>query len=438
MTRIRWKMVLVVLGFIILTYAGLRLYHHLYTPKAWTALQQWGRTAKPGELLKGNAELAMLDGRDLPPVHTQKDSIKFLFSDSPEYLYNDSVSKGLACMRLTDDAAYRDKPEASMPFGAGIYHINKVTDPDTLKSRSISVSLVVRLMKSVTDGGKTYRNTRPAVVHLLKGAWGTSDVMPMYAGKACAMCWFTEPNIQPATILLQPGEATDIFMQVLPPNVCINAMFDLNATNAYFLRVYVVCGTVRDYDHLAYAPYGNTIGTNSGTGYYWKRILRPVGGTPPFDASNPRHLNKIYLRFVKMPPDVQYLDDETWDLRPENAGKKLIRSKGGRRRPFKGDYNVEYTIIIPVVSCCGKPANFALVDVQRFGMFGGAAKVADQMVPIPVGSSTCIHTGAEGVLLDRATVSSKTPENYQFHWFLPGGSYGDQAFMLVPLGETEK
>ncbi|MHB9134748.1 MAG: hypothetical protein ACYDBB_27070 [Armatimonadota bacterium] len=46
-----------------------------------------------------------------------------------------------------------------------------------------------------------------------------------------------------------------------------------------------------------------------------------------------------------------------------------------------------------------------------------------------------LHTGLEGILLARACVTSRTPTPYTFHWLLPGGSYGDQDFMLIPLGE---
>lgn len=424
--------------FILLALAatGWFAYRACYVPPTWTALQQWARTAEPGTLLRGNPELAVLDGRDLPPLHTQIGPIRFFFSDSPEYLYRDALGKGLATMRLTGAAADRAVPDTRVPFGVGIYHINKVVDPETKVGKPATVSVVVRAMKSVTDGGTKYVNTHPMTVHLLRGACGVSDVMPMYAGKACAMSWFTTPNVKPATLTLQPGEAKAIYTRTLQPDECMSAMLDLDATNGYYLRAYTVFGTVKDFDKLAYAPYGMTIGTNSGTGSYWKRILRPVDGTPPFDASDTSHANKTALRFVKMPPEVQYLDDETWDMRPENGGKNLVRGKGGRRRPFKGDYNVEYTVAIPVVSRTGRPAAFAVVDVQRFGMFGGAIRTADgKLVQIPNGGpTTSIHRGPEGVLLARGTATSKTPTEFRFHWLLPGGSYGDQAFMLIPLG----
>ncbi len=436
MTR-RRKLVLGIIGVLILAVAGYYVYRNCYTPPAWTALRQWAQAAEPGALLKGNPELAKLDGRDLPVVHTQDAPMRFVFSDSPEYLYRDALGKGLATMRLTDAPADRATPGKRIPFGVGIYHINKVTDPETHAGRPATVSLVVRAMASVTDAGKTYRNTRPTVVRLLRGACGVSDVMPMHAGKACAISWFTTPNVQPATVILRPGEAKIIYARTLQPDECMSAMLDLDATNGFFLRADTVFGVVKDFDNITYAPYGMTIGTNSGTGPYWKRILRPVDGTPPFDAADTRHINKAHLRYVKQPPQVQYLDDETWDMRPENQGKKLVRSKGGRKRPFKGDYNVEYTIVIPVVSKSGKPASFAVVDVQRFGMFGGAIRTADgHLVQIPAGGpTTSIRTGAEGVLLTRGTVTSKTPVEFRFNWLLPGGSYGDQAFMLIPLGD---
>jgi hypothetical protein len=433
MTRKRWSVGIV--GLLLLG-AGWGLYACYHIPKAWTQLQQWARTAETGELYTGNPQLAKLDGRALVPFHTQAGEMKFLFSDSPEYLYRDALGKGLACMRLTEEATYLLKPETPLPFGAGIYYINKVTDPDTHVGQPATVSLVVRALKTVTDGGKTHRNTRSAVVRLTKGASGESDVMPMFAGKACATAWFTRPNVVPVSVTLRPGEAKIIYANTLSPDVCLNAMLDLDATNAYYLKVYVVFETVKDYEHLAFAPYGMTIGTNSGTGNYWKRILRPVDGTPPFDPSDTRHLNKVHLRFVKMPPEVQYLVDETWNLRPENEGKKLVRRKGGQRRPFKGDYNVDYTVVIPI-RASRVPASFALVDVQRLGMFGGAIRTSGgDVVQIPTGPTTSIHTGAEGVLLERVRVTDLSQTEYRFHWLLPGGSYGDQAFMLVPLGDS--
>ncbi len=421
---------------LLLITAASYLHRNFSTPPAWTALQEWVRTAQPGELLTGYPELVQLDGREMTPVHTQDDAIPFLFSDSPEYLYTDALGKGLACMRLTREATYRTQPEQRRTFGVGIYHINKVTDPETRQAKPATVSLVVRALTSVEDGGVTHRNVRPAAVRLLRGAAGESDVMPMFAGKACAKAWFTHPNISPKTITLRPGEAKAVYTSTLPSDTCLSAMLDLDATNAYFLKVYVVFGRVKDYDAIAFAPYGLTIGTNSGTGQFWKRILRPVDGTRSFDPANARHGNKTHMRFVKMPPEVQYLVDETWDMRPENEGKKLVRGKGGQRRPFKGDYNVDYTVAIPI-RASRVPADFALVAVQRFGLFAGAMQNSTgEMVEIPAGADAQLRTGPEGVLLERVRITTTTRTEYRFHWLLPGGSYGDQVFLLIPLGST--
>jgi len=434
MTRTRSRLLGIVL---LLIAAASYLHRNCDTPPAGAALRARVQTARPGELLTGYPELATLDGRALPPVHTQDAAIPFLFSDSPEYLYADAQDTGLAYMRVTRDALFRAQPDRRRSFGVGLYHINKVADPETRQGKPVAISLVVRAVSAVEEGAHTFRNTHPATVRLLKGAAGESDVMPMFAGKACAQAWFTRPNIPPTTITLRPGEAKAIYTRTLPPDVCLSAMLDLEATNAYFLKVYVVFGTVKHYDTIAFAPYGLTIGTNAGTGPYWKRILRPADGTRPFDPADTRHRNKVHLRFVKMPPEVQYLVDETWELRLENEGKKLVRRKGGQRRPFKGDYNVDYTVVIPI-RASRAPADFALVAVQRFGLFAGAMRAATgTMVDIPAGPTAQLRTGPEGVLLERVRITTTAPTAYRFHWLLPGGSYGDQAFLLIPLGAAE-
>lgn len=409
-------------------------YRNLYTPPEWRRLQAWAATARPGELLRGNGQLDELDGRVLAPWRSQQAAIPFLFSDSPEYLYNDAINKGLACMGLPVTPAARTHPEQPVPFGVGVYHINKTTDATTAKPQPQRLQVVVRLLRRTGDG----TNTRPAIVTLRKGAYGQSIGMPVFAGKACVQRWFSAPNVAPCRITLQPGDARPIFAITLPPETGISAMFDLDATNGAFLKVYTVFGTVTDYDRIAFAPCGLTIGTNAGTGSYWKRTLRPPPGTPAFDAADTRFVNKTHLRFTKIPKEREWQDlvDEAWELRPENFNKDFVRRKGGKVRQFKGDYNVEYTVTIPVRSSSGKSCWFAVVGQQRAGIFGGAARTDHYgTVPIPEGGRTLLKRGPEGVLIDRVRVDSKTPVPYTFRWMLPGGSYGDHVFTLVPLGE---
>lgn len=401
-----------------------------YTPASWSQLQQWAAVARPGEVLQGNRELAKTGGCIWSPMHTQTEPIKFLYSDSPEYLGNSAVGKGLAYMRLTYDSQYRRDPGKDMRFGIGLNHINHAAGPQTL-------GILIRLVAKTQDGGQSFLNTHPATVRISKGAYGVVKQIQAFAGKQCAVHWFSAPNVPPMSCRLAPGEARLIFARTLQPDQCMNAMFDVEASNAYFVKVYVIFGNIRDDRQIAFAPYELTIGTNSGTGAYWKRLLRPQG-VPVFDAANERRSNKTHFRFETVPPapGMQYLVDETWNLRPENAAKELIRKKGGLCRPFKGDYNVEYTVTIPVRSSTGKPGWFAVVDTQRYGTFTGAIKTATGgIVEIPNGPTAQVHCNVqgEGALLDRACVASRTPTDYTFHWLLPGGSYGDQEFMLVPL-----
>ncbi|MHB9022649.1 MAG: hypothetical protein ACYC7E_00520 [Armatimonadota bacterium] len=413
-----------------------RLYHAASSPESWRQLQQWAATAKPGELLRGNLEFTKDSGRQWTPQHTQAEPIKFLFSDNPEYLYNTAIGKGLAYMRLTRDPAYRHEPAESMKFGLGMMHINMTKDASG-QPLSQTLRVVARVERAVTDDGETFHAERAAVVRITKGACGLSTDVEAVAGRNCAVAWFDKPNVAPTSRRIAPGDAQVLFSQKLRPDEAISAMFDLEATNAFFVKIYVVFGDIADYQKIAFAPYGMTIGTNSGTGSYWKRIFRPASDVPPFDASNTRHGNITHLRYVKAPPapDLQYLVDETWDQRPEGSGKELIKPKGGPRRPFKGDYNVEYTVVIPVRASSGKKSRFALVDKQRFGFFTGAAWTENSgLVLIPRGSGR-LYRGAEGVLIDRVSVSSRDAVNYTFRWMLPGGSYGDQEFILVPLGE---
>jgi hypothetical protein len=421
---------LLVIGCLVLVGGSMALFRAWHTPPAWRDLQRWAATAEPGTLYH-NPELGPVDGRVMRTRHTQDAPMPFLYSDSPEYLYADAVGKGLASMRLTVDRRYREDPRRRLPFGVGIYHINKTVDAGN-RPRTERLQVVVRLLKDV-DGA---RNTRPATVILRKSARGLSAVMPVLAGKACARTWFAAGAQPPRAFTLRPGEAAVVYSVALAPDTCINAMLDLEADNAGFLKVYTTWGTVRDMNHLAFAPYGMTIGTNSGTGSYWKRRLEVLPGTRPFDAADTRHANKVQLPVVKAPPspEMQYLVDETWNLRPENGGKVLVRSKGGQRRPFKGDYNVEYAVTIPVRNRSNRPATFALVDQQRFGLFGGAMRTpGGRVVAIPAGDTTLIRVGSEGVLLDRVTVPPHTSRRYTFRWMLSGGSYGDQVFTLIPL-----
>lgn len=421
-----------------------RIINHLYVPAAWSQLQRWVATATPGELLTGNAELTSVDGRRCVPLRTQSTSMPFLFSDNPEYLYNESVDKGLAYMRLSRDPHVSRQP---IPFGVGFNHINDTTNPATGKLQAQTISIVIRLLPAVREGSHSYVNTQKAIVHLVKGAYGVSTgKSQILAGRQCAINWFQRPNVPPTSLTLAPGEARVIFTRTMAPNASMNAMFDLDATNAFFVEVYVVFGKIADYRNIAYAPYGMTIGTASGTGRYWKRILRPAPGTPPFDASDSRHTNETRLRFEKLPaePGQQYLIDETWDQRPENSGKELIRKQGGERRPFKGDYNVEYTISLPVRAGSGVPCWFGVLLNQQptpgiggkqiSGMYTGAAQTAQgDMVCIPNDPNTLLRPGATGVLLERACVSNRTPTENTFKWMLPGGSYCDQDFVFIPL-----
>ncbi|MHB9107975.1 MAG: hypothetical protein ACYDCO_13030 [Armatimonadota bacterium] len=443
LSRPRWWLLVIALLLLAgLAFGMMRVAEYYYAPASWTELQHWALTAAPGDMLRDNPELGKDGGKHWTPLHTQDEAIPFLYSDAPEYLHNDTVGKALARMRLTEDAACLSHPERKMQFGVGLHHINKTVSPGNEKPRPETVSIVVRLLPSVSEGKQIHVSKSPATVRLVKGAYGTATGMPVFAGKQCAVNWFTRPNAKPATVTLRPGEAHAIFSYILPPDTGMNGMFDLETDNAYFLEVYVVFGQVRDFEKVAFAPYDNTIGTNCGVGPYWKRTLRPARGTPAFDAADAHRGNKVHFRFYRFggkPPmtDMQYLVDQSWDLRPEGPGKQLIRSKGGQRRPFKGDYNVEYTVVIPVRSGTGKPARFAIVDTQRYGMFGGAAKTNHGVVQIPRPPADLVHasTTGEGVLLDVATVSSRTPVEYTFKWFLTGGSYGDQEFMLIPLGE---
>lgn len=425
-----------------LAFGLVQVAEYYYAPASWTQLQQWTLTATPGDMLHGNLELGKDGGKQWTPLHAQDEAIPFLYSDAPEYLGNHAVGKALARMRLTEDAAYLSHPERKMKFGVGFHHINHSVNPGNGRQQAETISIVARLLPFVTNGKQTESSQGPATVRLVKGAFGTAVGMPVFAGKACAMNWFTHPNAKPATVTLRPGEARAIFRYTLPPDMGINGMFDLETDQAGLLEVYVIFGQVTNFEKVAFAPYDNTIGTNCGIGPYWKRTLRPARGTPAFDAADAHRGNKVHFRFYRFggkPPmtDMQYLVDQTWDLRPEGSGKALIRRKGGQRRPFKGDYNVEYTVVIPVKSSTGKPARFAIVDTQRYGMFGGAVKTKNGVVQIPRPPADLVHASktGEGVLLDVAIVSSRTAVEYTFKWYLTGGSYGDQEFMLIPLGD---
>jgi hypothetical protein len=407
------KRVLLISAIVLL--AGVLLWRALWVPPEWRALQAWAATAQPGDLLRGNPELSRLTGRLWNPVHTQTGAMRFLYSDNPEYLYNDSYHRVLASMRLSAGAT---------AFGVGLHHINKHEAKGTpLPGR---LRIVARL--ATTAAG-------PATVRRVAGAYGLSYGMPVYAGRACTTAWLTRPNVPPASVTVRPGETRVLWERVLTPAQCINAMFDFTTTRADGLTIATIYGDA-DLAHPVYAPYGLTIGTNSGWGPYWKRILRPAPGTPPFDAADTRPANKTHFRFEKQPPapGTQYLTDDTWDARPDGPGKEQIRPKGGAVRPFKGDYNVDYTVEIPVRSSTGRPARFALFATQRFGMFAGAVRLADgRVVHIPGEAGVLLKRGDEGVLLDRVTVTA--PTVYTFHWVLSGGAYADQDFLLVPLGE---
>lgn len=384
------------------------------TPPAWRALQGWAASAEPGALLTGNAELASVDGRQWPPVRTQEADIPFLFSDNPEYLYHDSVGKGLARMTL---------PGAT-PFGVGWNHINKTVQAQPLQ-------LLVQSQAK-----------RPVTVRLLRGAYGfTTGNQQIMAGRQCAIAWFSAPNIRPAAVTLRPGEARALYTYRLAPSASMNAMCDLETSGA--VAVYMLFGKTPPPSRLRYAPYGLTIGTASGSGKYWKRVLRPAPGTPAFDAANTRHGNEVRLRFAKLPPaGQQYLVDETWEQRPENQGKTQIRAQGGGRRPYKGDYNVVYTVQLPVYARTGH-GRFAVIFNQRTtpgkdgmpikGIYTGAAKTRAGMVPIPRAEDTLLRPSDQGVLLDVVSVNSAQPTTYTLHWMMSGGSYCDQDFVLVPL-----
>jgi len=422
----------------------LRMKEHAAVPASWTQLQRWMAAAQLGELCRGNAELARGGGVEWVPVHGQTQAMRFLYSDSPEFLYNASLGKALARMRLTEDAAYLRNPQQAMPFGVGINHTNHATNPATGAGQAQPVGIRISLAKDMRDGGRTCANNRDAVVTLCRGAYGLGARKQVYAGKQCAVNWFAHPNVPTASLVLHPGESRLIFTHNLPPHLAINGRFELTATNAYFITVAVVFGAVSPAQRLAAAPYEMTIGTNSGTGDYWQRTLQPTAGTPAFDAADTSPRNKVHFRFYVKgsdpTADMQYLVDESWDERPESLAKAQIRRKGGQRRPFKGDYNVDYTVSLPVRSSTGKPARFALFATQRYGLFAGAAKLpGGQVVEIPKGKEALLQDNAagEGVLLDRAEVSSRTPTEYRFHWMLPGGSYGDQEFMLVPMEGRE-
>lgn len=431
------------IGGVALALAAVRVIADHSSPASWSQLRRWAASAQPGTLYRGNRELAAAGGTYWPAVHGQQQAIPFLFSDAPEYLHDDALGKGLAYRRLTTEARYRRESGARLPFGVGFHHINKTRDTVTGHPHAATLAIVVRLASSLREGAQTVRNSTPATVRLVHGAYGMEKGMAVFAGRQCALNWFDHPNVLPVTVTLRPGEARAIFHLRLPPETAVNGMFDLEATNAYFVQVYVVFGEVPDYARIRFAPYDNTIGTNCGAGRYWKRTLQPAAGTPAFDAADTRHANKVHFRFydhlkkISDSVDMQYLVDDTWEQRPEGPGKALVLQKGGKRRPFKGDYNVEYTITLPIKSGTGKPAWLALVDTQRFGMFAGAAKMADgTTVAIPRGNRALVRAdgAGEGVLLARVCVSSRAPTPYTFHWMLPGGSYGDQEFMLIPLG----
>lgn len=397
-----------------------------FPPTGWSDFRQWTATASPGDLRSGCAQIIAQEGRFWTPYHTQQAPIPFLFSDSPEYLNPGTEHTVLSRMRLTQQLVV---PTHVQPFCCGIYHVNKTNQPQPL-------CLVVRLADTVTDGNVTRHNTQPAIVTLRRGAYGFATGKPIYAGRACALHWYGQPNAHPITLKLKPGESGVLFSQSLSVDQGISGMFDLETTNAVFLSLYVTFGNVPDVTHGVIAPYEMTIGTNSGKGAYWKRIFQPIPGTPPFDAADTRVTNITHLRFVKQPPDPQqqYLVDETWNLRQENQAKQQIRSKGGARRPFKGDYNVDYTITLPVTSHTGKPVRFAIVVIQRFGIYSGAAATADGCVPLPRDNTALLSHANEGaILIARPTVSA--PGRYTFHWHLSGGSYADQDFVLIPLGE---
>lgn len=424
---------------VLLAIVGFLLRDRLWPdPPAWRALQQWAATAEPGTLLKGNAELEASGGKVWQSLHTQESAIPFLFSDGPEYLYPTAVGKGLASMRLSTAARYLDDATLRAPFGVGLYHINLTRDDDG-RGLPHPLRIVARALPSASDQTRSHQNTQVATVRLLKGAYGKTNGMPVQGGKLCALHWFGTPNAVPTTVTLKPGEARTLFETTLVDPHGISAMFDCEATNAFFVQIYVTFGEVQDFENIAYAPCGTTIGTNCGSGAYWKRILRPAPGTRPFNVADTHARNKIRYPFVKTPrpPELQFLVDETWDLRPETPGKAFVRTKGGQRKPFKGDYNVEYRIVIPVVNRSNQLREFALIDTQRFGMFGGAAQLPDgRMVSIPKEPTGLVHRGLEGVLLDRVRVPAHGTMAYAFRWFLTGGSYGDQEWVLVPLPPT--
>ncbi len=407
---------------------------------AWDSLQKWAMTASPGDLLKNNIQLACKDGVEWEPLHYQDEEIKFLYSDSPEYLYNDSLGKAVSYMRLTDDDKYRINSKEQMKFGIGMYHINKTED--AMKQPIPNpVKIMVINRGTRNKNGNVLKNNANAEVELMKGAHGTTIGMPVYGGKECVFNWLSKPNVPTAKFTITPGKSQVIFTKMLPGDTGMNAKFDLVATNAYFLDVYIIFGDVKNNDKIAFAPYGITIGTNSGTGTYWKRKMLPEIGNLPFDPTNTNRNNKVHYRYMKykVTADTQYLVDESWEMRPNNPGKELVISKGGKRRAFKGDYNVEYTITIPVITH-GKPAQFAIIDTQRFGLYAGAAKTPDgNVVKLPNIANELIDFDpkGEGALIARPTITGNGVSEYSFTWALSGGSYGDQDFLLIPLGEKK-
>ncbi|HEY3417794.1 MAG TPA: hypothetical protein VGM23_12995, partial [Armatimonadota bacterium] len=208
MTRYRHYLLLLAIG--CLAFMMSRLLDTFRPPASWRQLQHWAATARPGDLYRGNKEFSTNDGRQWTPLHTQTEPIKFLFSDNPEYLYNDAVGKGLAAMRLTRDAAYRQNPAKSLKFGVGLMHINMTRD-SAGKPQAQTLRIVASLARKMDDCS----NGDKATVSIDKGAYGLSDDVEAIAGRKCAVSWFGTPNVAPVTRTIAPGETQVLFASTL-------------------------------------------------------------------------------------------------------------------------------------------------------------------------------------------------------------------------------